>query len=101
MTAMRRMAAENALRTLLVGGSFVGAHWYGTIARLATQRIADVSLGEHHPHLILTFASGQVFFLAGDDAEFESWSIQTSGVTGGDWTIVATPGSNIAISDAA
>ena len=157
MAAKRKMAAERALRTLLVDASFVGAHWYGTllavvarkgtapdgrpydvvygelylaiesrfalfdalpaalpnhaeelpdppfhervstIARLAKQRIANVSLGEHHPHLILTFASGHVFFLAGDDEEFESWNIQTSGVTGGNWTIVATPGSDLAI----
>ena len=161
MIAKRKMAAESALRTLLVDASFVGAHWYGTlivviareaiapngrpydvvygelslaiesrfalfdalpaalpnqaeelpdlpfhervgaIARLANQCITDVSLGEHHSHLILTFASGHVFFLAGDDAKFESWTIQTSGVPGGNWTIVATPGSHSAIFDSA
>ena len=31
MTEKRKMAAERALRTLLVGATFVGAHWYGTL----------------------------------------------------------------------
>jgi hypothetical protein len=26
-----RMAAERALRALLIGATFVGAHWYGTL----------------------------------------------------------------------
>ena len=31
MYEVRRQRAESALRMLLVGATFVGAHWYGTL----------------------------------------------------------------------
>jgi hypothetical protein len=154
----RRMA-ENALRLLLVGATFVGAQWYGMltalvaraavngrqydltyseiylsiesrcalfanppstlpdwaedlphallheqveiIARLARDPITDVTLGEHHPHLILAFESGRIFFLNGYHEQFESWTVQTRGAEGGEWTIVAIPESDIAVFDPA
>jgi len=156
-----RHMAESALRMLLVGASFVGARWYGsliamvarpraaengrpydiiygevslsiesrfalfadrpamfpdrfedipdvpfheqvgTIARLARDPIRDVALGERHPHLILTFASGRVFFLNGYDDKYESWTIETTKCSGGDWTIVAVPESDVALFDPA
>lgn len=159
MYEVRRQRAESALRMLLVGATFVGAKWYGTLlallartafaadgrpyevsygeivlsiesrfalfadrpprlpdraedlpdvpfheqvgtlARLANDPISDVTLGERHPHLILTFASGRVFFLNGYDEKYESWTVQTRNCTGGDWIIVAVPESAIAVFD--
>lgn len=70
------------------------------IAGLAQEHITAVALHEHHPHLILTFESGRIFFLNGCHEEFESWTVQTRGAHHGDeWTIVATPGSRIAVFD--
>ena len=45
------------------------------LARLADQDIVDASLGDHDPHLILTFASGSVFFLNGYHDAYECWNL--------------------------
>jgi hypothetical protein len=68
------------------------------LARLADQDIVDASLGDHNPHLILTFASGSVFFLNGYDEAYECWNLaMVDDLEGFRWSIVAVPGGDIAL----
>jgi hypothetical protein len=52
----------------------------GTIARLAGDPVTSVTLGERHPHLLLTFESGRLLFLNGHDEQVECWTLQTVGL---------------------
>jgi len=68
------------------------------LARLAGQDIVDVALGDHHPHLVLTFESGSVFFLNGFDEDYECWNLATiDELDDYKWLIVAVPGGAIGI----
>ena len=68
------------------------------LARLAGQEIVAVALGDRHPHLIVTFESGSVFFLNGFHERYECWHLDTvEDLDGFDWTIVAVPGSAIGL----
>ena len=69
------------------------------LARLKGQEIIDATLGEEHAHLILTFASGRVFFLNGYHERYECWTLSSVDdlIDGYNWTIVATPGGGVAL----
>lgn len=68
------------------------------LARLAGQKIVSAVLGDEHPHLLLTFESGAVFFLNGYHEEYESWNLGTVRAAGGrEWLIVALASSRIAV----
>ncbi len=68
------------------------------LTRLAGQDIVSAALGDHHPHLILTFESGSVFFLNGYHEAYECWNLTTVDDLEGDkWSIVAMPGGDIAL----
>lgn len=69
------------------------------LARLSNDPISDVALGERYPHLIISFESGRTLFLDGHGGEFEPWTIETTGCSGGEWIIVATPDSDVVIFD--
>jgi hypothetical protein len=68
------------------------------LARLADQKIVEVTLGDRHPHLILTFEAGSVFFLNGFHEKYECWNVATvDDVDDDDWLVVAVPGSAIGL----
>jgi len=68
------------------------------LARLADQKIVEATLGDRHPHLILTFEAGSVFFLNGFHEQYECWNLATlDAVDDYDWLLVAVPGSAIGL----
>ncbi len=68
------------------------------LCRLREQVIVDVQLGDLHPHLILTLASGDVFFLNGKHDLYECWQVGVSmGRPDECWRVVSCPGGDIAI----
>ncbi len=68
------------------------------LARLAGQDIVDATFGDQHPHLILTFESGNVFFLNGYHDDYECWNLATvDDLDGYKWLIVAVPGSAVGL----
>jgi len=68
------------------------------LARLAGQDIVDATFGDQHPHLILTFESGNVFFLNGHHDAYECWNLATvNELDGYKWLIVAVPGSAVSL----
>lgn len=68
------------------------------LARLAGQEIVSVAMGDDHPHLILTFDSGSIFFLNGRHDSYECWNLSTVAAPDShDWLIVAAPGSEVAV----
>jgi hypothetical protein len=68
-----------------------------TLAYLARDTICDVSVGSAQPDLLLHFESGRVLFINGSDQMYESWTVQTNKADGGEWTVVAVPGNDIAL----
>ena len=68
------------------------------ICELRLKQIAEVSLGVESPHLMLTFDTGEVLFIWGQNEQYESWQLGVmDSVDGEDWEIVACPGDGIAI----
>jgi hypothetical protein len=68
---------------------------------LREQVIVDVHLGDLYSHLILTLASGDIFFLNGRHDLYECWQVGVSRVSMGRpdecWRVVSCPGGDIAI----
>ena len=72
------------------------------LACLTGQPIVDATLGAQCPHLVLTFASGSIFFLNGHHERYETWNLSTVGAPSGqDCLIVAVPGDEVAFTDPA
>ena len=63
---------------------------------LSLIEIVDVKLGDHIPHLIITFQNGKSLFVYGHDEQYESWQL---GVAFQDdtWLVVSCPGDEIAV----
>jgi hypothetical protein len=69
-----------------------------TLYGLREQVIIDVQLGEPSPHLILTLASGYIFFVNGKHDLYECWQVGVSMERPEKgWMIVSCPGDDIAI----
>ncbi|MEK4670546.1 hypothetical protein [Niallia sp. FSL R7-0271] len=68
------------------------------LCELSLMKIADVSLHDEIPHLLLTFETGEVLFICGHDNMYESWQAGFFGDSDGEyWEIVACPGDELAI----
>lgn len=67
------------------------------LLRHRRERVDDVWLGDDSPHLNLSFESGRVLFINGQDDNYECWQVGDQfGYGDGDWLIVAVPGNEIA-----
>ncbi|MFF2176726.1 hypothetical protein ACFVT8_09750 [Lysinibacillus sp. NPDC058147] len=69
------------------------------ICELRLKQIVDVSLANESPHLSLTFETGEVLFIWGQDDKHESWQVGVSSTSIDDehWEVVACPNDGLAI----
>lgn len=68
------------------------------ICDLRLKQIVDVSLGVESPHLFLTFETGEVLFIWGQNDRYESWQVGVMDSTDGEhWEIIACPNDSLAI----
>ena len=51
---------------------------------LRLKQIVDVSLGVESPHLFLTFETGEILFIWGQNDRYESWQVGVMDFTDGE-----------------
>ncbi|WP_084245845.1 hypothetical protein [Planomicrobium okeanokoites] len=67
------------------------------LMRNRREKVKDVWLGDESPHLYISFESGKVLYVNGQDENYECWKLgDMHGYGDGDWLIVAVPGNEIA-----
>lgn len=69
------------------------------ICELRLKQIVDVSLSLDSPHLFITFETGEVLFIWGKHAKYESWQVGVSNNAIDDehWEVVACSNDGLAI----
>ncbi len=68
------------------------------LIQLRRERVHHVHLGDEHPHLELTFESGNTLFINGFHEQFESWQAGDARPLGGDqYLLVAMPQGELAV----
>lgn len=71
------------------------------LVQLRAQTITSIRLGIAVAHLLISFASGQVLFVHGDDPDHESWQASLDRIDISDperhWMLINTPGGEISL----